>query len=241
MSADHSEAVPPASEETTLPLFPLQAVLFPGMSLQLHIFEDRYRLMIGECIEREAPFGVVLIERGREVGGPASVHSVGTTARIQDVTRLPDGRMNIVVVGERRFRVRALDQHKPFMVAQVALLPPLSLAGRDEDIAQSAAAVAQEFRRYERLMCRLRSDWHVRAPSVRSPTELAYLVASAVESPDLEKQTFLVEDHLDQLLQKEGRLLREQNYRWAALLAARQALDNRAATEDDTRVRARLN
>ena len=66
-----------------LRLFPLRTVLFPGMPLPLHIFEDRYKLMIGECVRDEVPFGVVLIRQGAEVGGPARVYPIGTVARIK--------------------------------------------------------------------------------------------------------------------------------------------------------------
>ena len=76
-----------------LPLFPLNTVLFPGMPLTLHIFEDRYKLMIGKCIQERQPFGVVLIRRGLEALGPvADTHSVGCMAFIRQVERLEQGR-----------------------------------------------------------------------------------------------------------------------------------------------------
>ena len=76
-----------------LPLFPLNVVLFPGMSLPLHIFEERYKAMIGACSEHDTPFGVLLIKEGQEVGDPAEPFQVGTTARITEVQQLEDGRM----------------------------------------------------------------------------------------------------------------------------------------------------
>ena len=63
-----------------LRLFPLNTVLFPGMRMPLHIFEERYRIMIRECIEEDAPFGVLLIKAGAEVGSGAVPHDVGTVA-----------------------------------------------------------------------------------------------------------------------------------------------------------------
>jgi len=98
-----------------LRLFPLQTVLFPGMRLPIHVFEDRYRLMIRECIEEDAPFGVLLIKSGSEVGGPAVPHDLGTTARILQVEYLEDGRMNIFTIGERRFRTIALNTTQPYL------------------------------------------------------------------------------------------------------------------------------
>ena len=65
-----------------LPLFPLNTVLFPGMVLPLHIFEERYKLMINHCLEEERPFGVLLIREGKEVGSGAVPYQVGTTTMI---------------------------------------------------------------------------------------------------------------------------------------------------------------
>jgi Lon protease-like protein len=107
-----------------LPIFPLHSVLFPGVALPLHIFEDRYRAMVARCLERGEPFGVVLIRDGREVGGGAlSIAEVGTTAIIRQAGRYPDGRMDIVTVGGRRFRVGELDRSRePYLVADVTIL-----------------------------------------------------------------------------------------------------------------------
>jgi Lon protease-like protein len=88
-----------------LSLFPLQVVLFPGMALPLHVFEERYKRMIQRCLEGDGAFGVVLIREGSEVGEPATPFLVGTRARIIDVERLPDGRMNLLTLGQDRFRV----------------------------------------------------------------------------------------------------------------------------------------
>ena len=92
-----------------LRLFPLNSVLFPGMRMPLHIYEERYRVMIRECVEEDAPFGVALIKSGPEVGSGAIPHDVGTTARILQVEYLDDGRMNIFTIGEQRFRTLAIN------------------------------------------------------------------------------------------------------------------------------------
>ena len=81
-----------------IPLFPLQVVVFPRTPLPLHIFEDRYRLMIRQCLAEDLPFGVVLIKRGQEVGDDAEPYTVGTVARIIESTHLNNGAMNIVTV-----------------------------------------------------------------------------------------------------------------------------------------------
>lgn len=109
----------------SLPLFPLNTVLFPGMRLQLHIFEERYKLMINNCIESNEPFGVVLIKQGREALGPAATpYSVGCTAAISEVQRLPLGRMNITAVGQRRFRIKGIDRSQPFLLGDVEFFMP---------------------------------------------------------------------------------------------------------------------
>ncbi|MCY3834700.1 MAG: LON peptidase substrate-binding domain-containing protein [Chloroflexi bacterium] len=110
----------------TLPLFPLNTVLFPGMQIKLHIFEERYKLMINRCIDSDEPFGVVLIKSGREARMPAATpHLVGCAAAISNVQRLPLGRMNITATGQRRFRIRAIDRSNPFLLGDVEFFSPV--------------------------------------------------------------------------------------------------------------------
>ncbi len=106
-------------EETLLPLFPLEIVLFPEEPLPLHIFEDRYKTMIGECLQAKAAgkgqqeFGVVLLK------GQA-VSSVGCTARIINLTRqYEDGRMDILTVGKRRFEILLTNEERPYLQGTV--------------------------------------------------------------------------------------------------------------------------
>lgn len=100
-----------------LPLFPLDVVLFPGVPLPLHIFEPRYRRLIDDCLEPEAPFGIIRLGRTTEAPAPGTI---GCTARIRAHHQLPDGRSNIVVVGETRFLLQHyLDEHHPYLVAMV--------------------------------------------------------------------------------------------------------------------------
>ena len=107
-----------------LPLFPLNIVLFPGMPLSLHIFEDRYKLLIGKCIQERQPFGVVLIKKGIEASGPlAEPHLVGCTAYVSQVERLEQGRMNIGAIGRERFRIISMDQSQSYLVGQVERYP----------------------------------------------------------------------------------------------------------------------
>jgi Lon protease-like protein len=107
-----------------LRLFPLNTVLFPGMRLPLHIFEERYKLMIRECIEEDAPFGVALIKSGDEVGSSSVPYDVGTMARILQVEYLDDGRMNIFTIGQQRFRIVTVNTTQPYLRAEVTALEP---------------------------------------------------------------------------------------------------------------------
>jgi len=87
------------------------------MPLPLHIFEDRYKQMIGECLEGDRLFGVVLIRNGSEALGPlAEPHTVGCTARIMEAQPLEEGRMQITTIGERRFRIHSLNYNLPYLV-----------------------------------------------------------------------------------------------------------------------------
>ena len=101
-----------------LPLFPLNTVLFPGTPLQLHIFEARYKKMVNACLQEQRPFGIALIERGAEALGPlAEPYPIGCAARVVQVQRLEQGRMNIVALGGERFRILSLDrQSHPYLV-----------------------------------------------------------------------------------------------------------------------------
>jgi Lon protease-like protein len=142
-----------------LPLFPLHAVLCPGVALPLHIFEDRYRLMIDRCIDRMEPFGVVLIREGRETGRlQGRIAEIGTTALLRQATKTADGSMNIMTIGGRRFRIDGLDERsEPYLLGEVTLLDePL---GDEATAREFAERVSHRFLRYlELLQPALESD-----------------------------------------------------------------------------------
>jgi len=112
-----------------LPLFPLELVLLPGTPLPLHIFEPRYKEMIGECISAEAPFGVV---RAFDEG----IAEVGCTAEIITVTKeYPDGRMDLVCEGRKRFEVLEVNCDRSFLQAEVLIVPDEpEVAAQDERV-----------------------------------------------------------------------------------------------------------
>ena len=94
-----------AAAAQTLPLFPLNAVLFPGGTLSLKVFEQRYMTLVKDCFKNESGFGICLIAEGTEVGAPAKPHAVGTEARIVAWDMSQPGILNITVRGGERFRI----------------------------------------------------------------------------------------------------------------------------------------
>jgi Lon protease-like protein len=114
-----------------LPIFPLEVVLLPGTPLPLHIFEPRYKEMIGECRANHAPFGVV---RAVEDG----IAEIGCTAEVTTVTKeYPDGRLDLIAEGRMRFEVLALDHERPFLRAEVLMVPDEPAAASPEEKARA--------------------------------------------------------------------------------------------------------
>jgi len=105
-----------------MPMFPLGSVLFPYAALPLHIFEERYRALAETCLRSDGRFGVVLIERGYEVGGGDARFGVGTVARIVEAARTPDGRFLLATVGTERFRIKKWLDDDPYPRAEIDVL-----------------------------------------------------------------------------------------------------------------------
>jgi len=135
-----------------IPLFPLRSVLCPGVALPLHIFEARYRLLVDRCIERGEPFGVVLLRQGREVGPfHGRVAAVGTTAAIRRAGAHPDGRLEILTVGQQRFRLEEVDNlSEPYLVGRAVLLDEPT--GSPRQAAEMADRVGRRFLEYLELL-----------------------------------------------------------------------------------------
>ena len=140
-----------------IPLFPLHTVLSPGLALPLHVFEDRYRLMVRRCLDESTPFGVVLIHEGSELaprdGGPQelAIASVGTFAEIREASRYADGRWELLTVGAGRFVIETVKTGlEPYLVADVE---PLDDAVGDADTADVLVRrVSRRFVDYLRLL-----------------------------------------------------------------------------------------
>jgi Lon protease-like protein len=191
-----------------LPLFPLNTVLFPGMVLPLHIFEPRYQEMINHCLEQHQPFGVAFIENGQEVGGPAQPHPIGTWGAIQGVERLGDGRMNIEVVGQERFKIVALHYDKSYLSGTVERFP------LDSTASAHAVALGHSLRPWvHRYLAILGESANVKLDGQTLPDEpaaLAYLAAIVAQVPMPEKQALLACPSAVELLTRERILYRRE-------------------------------
>lgn len=172
-----------------LPLFPLNTVLFPGMPLRLHIFEERYKQMIGYCRQTGDPFGVALIRKGEEVGGTAEPHHIGCMAHITQVEALPDGRMNIAAFGLERFQIRLLKHDRPYLVGMVETYP--LHAGPPEPLDDAAQTLRAWVRRYLQVLSQA-SDTPFDAQQLPAdPLKLAYLASFLLQIPMPQKQDLL--------------------------------------------------
>lgn len=172
-----------------MPLFPLETVLFPYAALQLHIFEERYRSMIRECVDLDRPFGIVLIRSGNVVGGPADPYMVGTAVRIVQVYTYEDGRLDIQVQGERRFRIRKLDESRPYLVGYVE--PVIELEIEESPQAENVIAKARDdFQVFvENLFSR--QDFRVQVRYPNDPVALSFTIANLLTMENIEKQRLL--------------------------------------------------
>ena len=197
-----------------LPLFPLSTVLFPGMRLPLHIFEERYRLLVAHLRTQPEPqrFGVIAIRKGREVGadGITALYEVGCVATVRQITPHADGRFDLSTVGTQRFRLLRVDDSQPYFRAEVELLKDETVTDKDEALAFAVNRVQAGFRGYLNAL----AD---RGGSVISVAELpdeavllSYVVGAAMIIDLPERQSLLAAPAaLDRLRLERSLLVRE--------------------------------
>lgn len=206
---------------TRLRLFPLNAVLFPGAALNLHVFEARYKQLLADCLETGEAFGVVLIREGKEAGDPdVKPHDIGTVARIGDVTPLPFGRYYISTIGTQRFRIRDVVSRSPYLTVEAEILSDEERqSGEIEDLAQQ---VRGAFGEYLRLI--LEFSGAVPAPEMPAdPKATSYLVGDALQVADTMKQRLLELSSTKQRLTVELGFLRRLLPQLRRLLERKQA------------------
>jgi Lon protease-like protein len=196
-----------------LPIFPLGAVLFPGLVLPLHIFEERYRLLVRDLLEGEEPhrFGVVSIELGHEVGSGAAqrLAAIGCTAELRGVQENEDGDgFNIVTTGGSRFRIEDIDDSGPYLQADTAPLPE-----EDGPGARSATEpVTRLFRAYCERLVTHGAEVTDLDDLPTDPIELSYVVAASTVLDRPDKQRLLQAEHAAARLHLEYGLLRRENH-----------------------------
>jgi Lon protease-like protein len=196
----------------TLPLFPLGTVLFPGLLLPLHIFEDRYRQLVRDLADGPEPrqFGVIAIRHGRETGvdGIQALYEIGCTAVLRQVKPLEDGRYDVVTVGTQRFKLASLDDSGPYLRGQVDLLTEET--GDEAATAQAARMVRDGFRAYLDSLAE-RGVTQISAPELPDdPVTLSYLVAASMIIDLSDRQALLAEpDALHRLTAERALLSRE--------------------------------
>lgn len=173
-------------------MFPLNTVLFPGLSVPLTIFEDRYRAMVHHLLRVEDPtdrvFASVAIREGYEVGdhGAQSLYRVGCRLRMTEVEAHPDGTFDLVAVGLDRIQLDRLDSSGPFPVGEVTLLPD-DTATVPDDLSERARAM---FTAYRVALSEIRGDpFEVDLP--RDPTYLSWTLSAAAPLPMPDRQSLL--------------------------------------------------
>jgi Lon protease-like protein len=197
-------------------MFPLGTVLFPSVFLPLHIFEPRYRELARRCTAGDREFGVVLIERGSEVGGDDVRTSVGTVARILEAVELDDGRWVLGTVGTRRIRVRQWLPDDPYPRADVEEWPD---AEPQPAAAEQYAAVRAQLRRVLALKAELAepaSDATIELSD--DPALGSFQIAAVAPLGPADQQRVLLAEGPDERLQLLGVLLAEESDYLAARL-----------------------
>ena len=181
--------------QSQLPIFPLNAVVFPGVTVPLHVFEDRYRALVHHLLtipeKADRLFGIVAIREGYEVGthGVQSVHRVGCVVQMTSVEPYPDGRFDIEVVGRHRLRMDGLDTSGAYLVGDVETVeepPDTSPAALEQ-----ARRATKAFEEYRRRLSDLRGDEVLDGPMPRDPMYLSYSLAATCLLTLQERQALL--------------------------------------------------
>ncbi len=205
-----------------LPLFPLSTVLFPGMRLPLHIFEERYRALAAHLLtqpEERRQFGVIAIRRGREVGadGITALHEVGCVTTVRQMAEHADGRFDLGTVGTQRFRLLRVDDSLPYFQGEVELLadegaPPGDdgQGPRAEELAFATGRVQEGFRAYLNALADRGGGVISIADLPDEPVLLSYVVGAAMIIDLPERQSLLAAPTaLDRLRLERSLLVRE--------------------------------
>ena len=186
----------------TLPMFPLNSVIFPGLSIPLHVFEDRYRALVHHLLRVEDPaermFGSVAIREGYEVGdhGAQSLFRVGCKAQLTDIEAHPDGTFDVVAVGIERIQLDRLETGDLFPIGHVTELPDHTPPVEEEVLERARAT----FTAYRVALSEIRNDPYS-GSLPRDPTYLSWTLAACSPLPLQQRQALLeAEDATDRLV-----------------------------------------
>jgi len=174
-----------------LPIFPLSIVLFPGVPLPLHIFEQRYRQMLNDIRVSNNLFGVSYVDASTSQQEVPPAGHVGCVAEVSETQTLPDGRSNILTVGVIRYRIEEyLERGDPYLVARVSFFEDEE--DDNELLRNSSREVAETFTRIARAV-RIINDERASLPDISDtePQQLSFLVAAAMEVDTDLKQELL--------------------------------------------------
>lgn len=201
-----------------VPIFPLGVVLFPGLPLSLHIFEDRYRQLVQHLLDLdddERCLGVVAIRDGYEVGDLAvhSAHRVGCEAVLSEVRERRDGRFDIEVVGRRRLRVDGMDESRPYLVGDVTYLDDSDGTGATEAAGQALAA----FEGYRGRLAEMQGTEIEVSDLPDDPLMLSYALAAGGLFMLGDRQALLEDPDAAARLHRLARLLRSETAAMTAL------------------------
>jgi Lon protease-like protein len=199
-----------------LPLFPLSTVLFPGMRLPLHIFEERYQTLVADLLAGPEPrrFGVIAIRSGREVGadGVAALHEVGCVAVVRQAAPTADGRYDLLTVGTDRFKLVDVDRSRPYLQGEIELLPDDAAAepGAAEAAAGTVRQVQAGFRAYLNALSDQGGGVITIADLPDEPGLLSYVIGAAMIIDLPERQSLLAApDAMARLRLERSLLVRE--------------------------------
>ena len=197
----------------SIPLFPLHVVLFPGMYLPLHVFEPRYRAMmrdvLGDAAEpaTDAWFGVVGIKKGSEVGSRAETHTLGCQGVVERVRRHPDGTMDLLVRGGRRFRILDRPDDDPYPRADPEFLAE-PIGPRPEEALRLARDAIERYREVVSRLAHRPGD--ARPPLPDDPVAASYAAAAELRIETARQQQLLEEATASSRLARAAAVAREE-------------------------------
>ena len=189
---------------TTIPLFPLNAVMFPNMIMSMSIFEDKYKTLVNRCLESQSTFGIILIKSGSEVGGSSITYEVGTEIEIVEHEKYDDGKYRLLVKGTKRFKVMRLDYREDYLSAKVNYVEDDENQIVDSGVILEATSL---FRDYMRYLVTLNPGLEFKINN-DDLLKTSYLIGQYLQIPPKIKQQLLEFNLVEDRLLKEIEILR---------------------------------